>query len=197
MMLPAITFCSYYNTQDMFMQCDYGPEHKACKINNLTLYDKLGHQFNCIQINQGKNKTELDKAKGEGWKYGYSVAFYTPPDSSIIFAVNDNSDQVVEDEIRERVYPGQETQIVLSKTVQNALGPPYSTCNETQEFRQVTCVEDCFKKAMNEVLQGVESGVVGLINVGMHTGRTDLQLSPIATYNVYLNAIRSAFQSTG
>jgi len=57
---------------------------------------------------------------------------------------------VVSDEARESVYPGYETDLVLSKTVQTALGPPYSNCNESTEYRQVTCLEDCDKKAMIE-----------------------------------------------
>ncbi len=42
------------------------------------------------------------------------------------------------------------TEIALTKTVQDALGPPYSSCNESAGYRQVSCGEDCYKKIMSE-----------------------------------------------
>ena len=138
--LPALTFCIYNssNTKDMILECNYGPEHKACKINNLTLYDRYGDQVNCVQLNYGTNLTELVKAEGEGYEYGYYIRFYIPPGYNYLdFAVTDNKARVVEEEVRKYVSPGQSTQIVLSETNQTALGPPYSPCNETQNYRQV------------------------------------------------------------
>jgi len=141
MTLPAITFCALngQNTKEMILQCSYGEEYKDClkKIKNLTLYNRNGVQFNCVQINHGTNLTEfvevdkLNIAKGEGDEYGYRIGLYIPPDAYVSFAVTDNSARVVLNEVREAVYTGQKSFMVLSKTVQNALGPPYSTCNET------------------------------------------------------------------
>ena len=36
MALPALTFCSKNNSQDMILECKYGLECKPCKVNNLT-----------------------------------------------------------------------------------------------------------------------------------------------------------------
>ena len=146
----AITFCNYnrYNTQDMILVCDF--PNDLCEWHNLTLYNRDGTQLNCVQLNYGKNKTELVKAVGEGWQYSYDITFYTP-NSYILFTATDNSARVVGDEVREVVNSGQETQIALSKTVQTALGPPYSQCNEAEDYRQVTCNDDCFNKAMSEL----------------------------------------------
>ena len=157
MTLPAITICDYFGniTKDMILQCYYGTgEWNKYRINttkNMALYHSYGYQLSCVQLNHGINLTELDISKGEGYRYSYSFYLYIPPDSYVFFAVTDNSARLVVDEVREEVYPGHLTNIVLSKTVQSALGPPYSTCNETQEFRQVNCVEECFNKNMSEI----------------------------------------------
>jgi len=153
--MPAITLCNsrFLNTHDMMLSCGYGIGSgpiKYCYSHNLILYDRHGQVNQCVVINHGTNKTELIKAEGEGWQYGYSLFLYTPPDCSIYFAVTDNSARVVYEEVREAVFPGKSTTIILSKTVQSALGPPHSQCNETQEFRQVTCRWDCFNKVMSE-----------------------------------------------
>ena len=153
MTMPAITFCSEGNTKDMILECQYGTvPGKDCNWKNLTLYARGSTQVNCRQLNHDMNLTGLDKAVGVGAVYGYHITLYTPPyDTDISLAVNDNSARVVEDEVREAIIPGEETDIALSKTVQSALGPPYSSCNETQEFRQITCVEDCIFRTISEI----------------------------------------------
>ena len=35
--------------------------------------------------------------------------------------------------------------------MQTALGPPYSQCNKSENYRQVTCVDDCFFGTMSEI----------------------------------------------
>ena len=62
MTFPAISFCPYGKTQEMIVECD--SPNGLCKWHNLTLYDKYGDQFNCLQLNHGMNLTELDVAKG-------------------------------------------------------------------------------------------------------------------------------------
>ncbi len=46
--------------------------------------------------------------------------------------------------------PKQDTDLVISKTIQIAVGPPYSNCNQSTDYRQVNCNEDCDKKAIKE-----------------------------------------------
>jgi len=124
-----------------------------------------GYQSNCLQLNYGTNKTGLIKAEGERLENGYRLSLYYPPDSEIYFAASNNSARVVKTEVREKVYPGQLTDIVLSKSIQTVLGPPYSQCNETQDYRQVTCIEDCFNKAMSEMCGCAYPAECGLYEV--------------------------------
>ena len=35
--------------------------------------------------------------------------------------------------------------------MQTALGPPYSKCRETEDYRQVNCINDCIFRAMSEL----------------------------------------------
>jgi len=49
------------------------------------------------------------------------------------------------------IYPGQKTEIALSKTVQTALGQPHSDCSQVEDYRQVNCRDDCFNKKMTEI----------------------------------------------
>ncbi len=150
MKLPAITICSpYENTYTMIIECR-GPSGD-CKMNNLTLYNRNNHPEYCVQSNYGTNVTELQS--DEGSEYGYFLTLYQhnyPHELSFKLAITDNSAKVVSEEVREHLFPGQETQVVLSKTMQTALGPPYSNCNQSTNYRQVNCLEDCDKKAMIE-----------------------------------------------
>ena len=146
---PIITICSVGDTQDMIIDCTYGRyAYSDCNIKNLTLYVCDGFQENCVQLNYNLNKSELYQVYGVANLKGYSILFYQPVDPWITFAVTDNSDRVVFEEVNEIVYPGQDTHIALAKTVQTSLGPPYSSCNESQGYRQVNCNEDCINKVM-------------------------------------------------
>jgi hypothetical protein len=152
MTLPAVTFCSSdENISEMIIDCVHGTSRKGCKMNNLELYDRYGNRSYCVQLNHGTNATELQKATGEGFRYGYNFTFYQPSSSYIERTVTDNKAQVVRKEIREYVYPGLVTYLVLSKTVQTALGPPHSNCNESTDYREVNCIKDCYIKAMAEI----------------------------------------------
>jgi len=137
----------------MIIDCAHGTPWNGCKMNNLTLYDREGNRSYCVQLNYGTNRTELQKVSGMGWKYGYRLTMYQPwqPDNNFYVAFTDNRARVVQEEAREYVYAGQQTEIVLSKTMQTALGAPYSNCNESTDYRQVTCNEDCYNKAMTEI----------------------------------------------
>ncbi len=152
MTLPAVTFCSSdENIYDMIIDCVHGNSRNSCKMRNLELYDRYGNRSYCFQLNYGKNATELQKATGEGFRYGYNFTVYQPSSSYIERTVTDNKAQVVRKEVREYVYPGLLTFLALSKTVQTALGPPHSSCNESIDYREATCIKDCYIKAMAEI----------------------------------------------
>jgi len=150
MELPAVTICSpYKNTYDMIILCDI--RGQACKMNNLTLYNRYSHSLYCVNINYGTDDTELQT--NEGLEYGYILTLYNhnyEQEHYFRLAITDNSAKVVSEEVRENLFPGQETQVVLSKIMQTALSPPYSNCNQSTDYRQVNCIEDCDKKAMIE-----------------------------------------------
>jgi len=150
MKFPAVTICSpYENTYDMVISCDI--KGQACQMNNLTLYNRYNSPEYCVQLNYGTNVTELQS--NEGSKYGYRLTLYKHNyvhEPSFKLAITENSVRVVSEEVRENLFPGQETQYILSKTVQTSLGPPYSNCNQSADYRQVTCNEDCDKKAIKE-----------------------------------------------
>jgi len=161
MTMPAITICHMlrsfdygimqYKIEDMFIEC-YSPTRQNCSEQSLKLYSGLFHQCRGVQLNHVTNLAELIKVD----RYvSYIFVFYNPSWYPIHFAVNHNSDRVVLGEVRERVIPGRLTHIVLSKTVQTALGPPHSQCNETQDYRKVTCVEDCINKGMTKACRCV------------------------------------------
>jgi len=145
--MPAITFCSYNNSGDMILFCNF--ENAKCKITNLTIYNKYGKKENCVQLNYGTNETELAKLTGEDWVYGYRLYVYMPPESFLHFDITENNAKVVDDDIHNEIFRGQSTKISLSKTVQTLLGQPHSDCNEASGYRQVNCMEDCFYKNMS------------------------------------------------
>jgi hypothetical protein len=148
MTFPGITICSEYtNTYDMIIECR-GPSGKECKIKYLTLYDRGGQRRFCVQIND----TELLNAysEGTGNKYSYYLDLYKYEYANLYVAFTDNSAHVVREEVIEEVNFGQITKFVLSKTVQTVLGPPHSNCNQSSDYRQANCVEDCDKKAIIE-----------------------------------------------
>ncbi len=158
MTLPAVTICSNIEypifTQDLILNCLYKPwiNEEACKIKDLTLdiTNIYGNRYSCLQINHGTSKSELDKVKGKGYSHGYSLILYQPFPTDIRFAFTDNSARVVNEEIVERVHPAQ-TYIALSKTHQIALGPPYSKCNQSSDYREANCLDECFKKTMTRI----------------------------------------------
>ncbi len=48
--------------------------------------------------------------------------------------------KIVNEDINKDIHSGQSTIIALSKTVQTALGQPYSDCNEAKDYRQTSNV---------------------------------------------------------
>jgi len=153
MTLPAVTICSQNeNTYDMIIECRE-PSWTDCKMNNLTLYGRMYNENKyCVQLNSGINVTE--KQSKEGYDYGYYLTLFQPKNTDLNLAITDNSARVVSEEVREYVYPGEETDVVLSKTVQTALSLPYSNCDESTNYRQVNCIGDCFDKAMAKLADG-------------------------------------------
>jgi len=115
-------------------------------MNKTTLYSRYGHSYSCAQINYGKNANELQKTTTDEETYRYNLVMYKHNQyARLLLAITDNSAQVAYKEVKENVYSGQETALVLSKTVQTSLGPPYSNCNQSTDYRQVTCFEECDK----------------------------------------------------
>jgi len=131
----------------MIILCD-GPWSKQCELRETKIYDRNGSPEYCVQLNYGTNVTEFQTK--EGLTYGYRLTLYKHENACLILAITNNSARVILEELRENVFPGQETSLVLSKTVQTSLGPPYSNCNQSTDYRQVNCIEDCDKKAIKE-----------------------------------------------
>jgi len=154
---PALTFCSesnrkdQYNTQDMIMKCKFGPLGEDCKMTNLSVYNNWAERYNCFQLNNGVNPVELIKSKHAGWDYYFNIVLYLPEGAWFRFAVNDNNDKVVSQDVNKEAFPGQYSEIDLIKTNQISLGPPYSNCNETKNYRQINCIRDCFNRNMSEI----------------------------------------------
>ncbi len=151
MNLPAVTFCSSdAHTYDMIIDCQ-GPLNHGCKTKNMIIHEKVYNKLHCVQLNYGTDVTELQKATGEGHTHGYSLVVYQPTNTSARLNLIDNSARVVYREVKEYVYAGQQTEYILSKIVQTSLGPPYSNCNESTEYRQVNCIKDCYREAMTKI----------------------------------------------
>jgi len=141
MTFPAVTICSPdENTYTMIIECR--GSSGDCKMNNLTLYNRNNHPEYCAQLNYEKNVTYEGSV--------YYLTLYQPKYTYLLLAITDNSARVVLDEVSVNVYAGQETDLVLSKTVQTVLGPPYSDCNQSTDYIQATCLEDCDKIALKE-----------------------------------------------
>jgi len=156
MIMPAVTMWAQEgNTYDFIIDCKFG-ESPVCKKNNLTLTGISGDGLNrsYVQLNYGTNKSELQKTSRKGYDFGYRIVLYLPPSPNAYFglAVTDNSARFVHADIAHEIFPGQNTHIILSKTIQSSLGPPYSNCSESQDYRQLNCFDDCIKKSTNFLL---------------------------------------------
>jgi len=148
MPFPTLTFCSENNVSEMnFQPCLFMMNPKMCITKELT--DKTFTK-KCIQVNHAENNQMLANAIGEGKLNGYFFYFYIPFGLSIEFSVTNNDARVVPDEVREKLNPGHETLISLSKTDQTALGPPYSDCNDTKNYNLASCIDSCFNKKVSE-----------------------------------------------
>jgi len=115
------------------------------------MHFRHGYPFYCLQINHGTSLTELAKATGEGERYGYTIYAYVHSSKPFMYGITDNSAKIVHENIYQDIHPGQLMEIALSKTNQTALAQPYSNCNETKDYRQVNCRDDCFNEKMTEI----------------------------------------------
>ncbi len=150
---PAVTFCSSNNIHEMIIDCKFGIHKHDCHMENITIYDKYGlSKANCIQINHGLERSKLFKAFGEGSEYGYSLVFYNLSSTSFIrYGITDSSVRVSFNDIENHIPPAQISEVSMSLVKEFSLGYPYSQCDQTKHYRQVTCKEDCFKKKMTEL----------------------------------------------
>jgi len=117
-------------------------------MTDFKMHTRYGYLFYCVKSNHGTNLTELAKATGDGKLYGYTIYAYLP--HAIPFGITDNSAEIVPESINLHIHPGQLMEIALSKTVQTALGEPYSDCKETKDYIQINCRDDCFNEKMTE-----------------------------------------------
>jgi len=115
--------------------------YRSCEINYLKLYDISSTPIECVQINFGANNTKLELAKDTGLMNGYRILLYNPQE--ILLTITNNNVKPVFDEVQEILYPGQFTDIAITKIVKTLLGPPYSKCNESTHYREANCIEKC------------------------------------------------------
>ncbi len=148
---PTITICSTNdkNIKASIIECNQGRTTRDCSLENLSIIIIQGKS--CIQLNTGTNNLELFKAIGESYKYGYRIFVYNHFESEIEFSFTNNGYTISYFDIIEKLYPGQETSIILSKTNQIALGPPYSQCFDKKDYRKNICIEDCITKVITNI----------------------------------------------
>jgi len=156
MILPGLTICGEKETklEEIVFYCvtreaSLTTNGTTCDITHVTIMSKLT-QYNCLQVNFGKNKEKLAKVVSEGEKIGFELLIYFANYYQLKFGISDNSARVVFDDVYKYLYPGVSTEIALSKTNQIALGPPYSDCNDSVDYRKVTCIDDCYNKNISE-----------------------------------------------
>ena len=73
----------------------------------MTLFDTYLGKQNCIRLNFGTNKSEIQNAKITGHLYGYIIDLYRSIDSFIELAVTGNYARVVHEVPNQIVHPGQ------------------------------------------------------------------------------------------
>ncbi len=162
MYLPGLTICATNNdtktgrnAKDMVAKCMLVKNlewSETCNLTDLTVFNKWGFKSNCFQINFGKNKEEL-LTEVEGASTGFYFFLYYPNTTRqnyLTFGISNNSARVVYDDVNKFLFPGYLTSITLSKTNQIALGPPYSQCNESVDYRKVNCIDNCYNKNISE-----------------------------------------------
>ena len=122
MTLPAITVCStQILAEDMLLKCTFGINSEPC------LTDKLNISYrrtvsNCIRLNFGSNASILQRSEGEGYLYGYTIWFYIPKKVYLDYALYDNNVLVVESEINNALSPGDQNEVIISKSTHENLG---------------------------------------------------------------------------
>ncbi len=144
---PMITICSrYHRIHKMITECNQGREKIKCKMTNTTV-----GLWKCIQLNTGTDNSELFKTIGEDYRYGYEIRINNNFSDEIKIAVTVNNVPVAQFDLKETIYPGLRTHFVLSKTIQKALGPPFSECNETVGYSYQNEVVNCFNNGMSKM----------------------------------------------
>ena len=150
MTLPSVTVCTAQisgttgNLHGYLLECTFGLDAE-CKSENLTIIRQGRYRKSCVRLNYGQNKTELQKANSDGYPFGYQFTIYFPNTPYLMFAITDNSVQVVENEIEEQIFPGNTNRIALTKINQKILSQPFSKCREAyypdHVNRQDNCIE--------------------------------------------------------
>jgi len=83
-------------------------------MSNWTIYERFGERLHCVQLNYGANASELQqKSNGEGHDHGYKLNLYVLKYENLKLILTDNNARVVYKDVKEYVYGGQETEVVL------------------------------------------------------------------------------------
>ena len=164
MKMPSLTLCDNQGgkTKDMLLWCYFGTitclEDNVTVYFDVTVYKKV---LTCIRLNFGSNSTILQKTESEGKIYGYSIMFYIPNEADVLLGVTDNNDLAVQSDINKKIIPGENNEIILSKSKQQKLPDPFSNCEENNSsllvkgtevnYRQVNCADVCFNRVMTQI----------------------------------------------
>jgi len=119
-------------------------------MNSLIIYDLQGKQNYCLQVNQENNTSELMMASGPGIDHAIKIVFYNPYPDKVKSGITVNSAEVLSEEIKDLIFPGQETHFSLIQSKQTVLNTPINPCNETKGYRQNECVFNCAVKNISD-----------------------------------------------
>lgn len=165
---PAVIFCEDSNDINFdehlrILDCTY---HKIpCDF--WEIFEKVtilywGTYTTCLRFNVKKlnSNVTIYTADRPGWEYCLYMVLSFP--KHLDYYIGDNTYEPVFSNIKGVINPGILTDLVLSKTVQRTLGPPYNKClKEGQTFdsdlfretiqsgytyRQVNCYDRCLSK---------------------------------------------------
>lgn len=165
MYLPALTICLAYNNvlgiEQMLVSCKYN----RTTICNSTIFEEFylfdNKQFNkkkCYRINSSDKQSDTIYSDQIGYVNGLTLKFFLPQDDFFNYLTSDNDVLPVFDELSNVLVPGQEINLILSKSEKRKLEHPYNPCyariqksinywrsymNTTAAYRQINCMETC------------------------------------------------------
>lgn len=166
MYLPALTICLAYNNvlsiDQMLVSCKYN-RTSICSSSIFEEFylfdDKNFRQKKCYRIN-GSDKQKNDTIYSDqiGYANGLTLKFFLPQDDFLNYLTSDNDVLPVLDELSNVLVPGQEINIIVSKSEKRKLNYPFNPCynrlkksikywrsymNTTASYRKINCMETC------------------------------------------------------